>query len=184
METNWYVIAGPPSSGKTTLIHYFSSLGYAVLPETARMVIDRELREGKTLQEIRSDNAVFQRKVLAERLFLEGQAPVDVLTFLDTAIPCAAAYCKLTGVDPQFIFDNTAKRYRGVFLLDSLPTFEKDDVRTENMETALILGNLLFEVYSGLGYEVIKIPAESVEARAQVILNIVKTPISKNFKHY
>src|SRR3989338_9738781 len=106
MNTNWYVIAGPPSSGKTTLIHYLASLGYAVLPETARMVIDRELKEGKTLQEIRSNTEALQRTILAERLLLETHAIVDQLTFLDTAIPCAAAYCKLAGVDSQFIFDN------------------------------------------------------------------------------
>lgn len=36
-ETNWYVLIGAPSSGKTTILDKLQSHGYLIIPEVARV---------------------------------------------------------------------------------------------------------------------------------------------------
>ena len=64
LESKWYVITGGPSSGKTTVLKKLAELGYLTYPEAARVFIDGEMAKGKSLKEIRGDEAEFQRKVL------------------------------------------------------------------------------------------------------------------------
>jgi len=49
---NWYVMAGGPSSGKTTLVGEMAKLGYATYPEAVRIIIDREMARGRKLEEL------------------------------------------------------------------------------------------------------------------------------------
>ena len=58
-KTNWYVITGGPSTGKSKTIDYLAYLGYLIRPEVARILIDDELSKGKTLEEIREDEINF-----------------------------------------------------------------------------------------------------------------------------
>jgi predicted ATPase len=44
-ETNWYVITGAPSSGKTTLLKELEELGYRVIHEVARAFIEMEMEQ-------------------------------------------------------------------------------------------------------------------------------------------
>ena len=46
-ETNWYVITGAPSSGKSSVIRELENLGYRVVHEVARAYIEEELKKGK-----------------------------------------------------------------------------------------------------------------------------------------
>ena len=54
VRTNWHVIAGAPSAGKSTLIQKLAELGFKTIPESARIFIERELAKGRTIQDIRS----------------------------------------------------------------------------------------------------------------------------------
>ena len=51
IETNWCVITGGPSSGKTTLINYLANQGYQIAPEVARSYIKKLLGQNNTLDE-------------------------------------------------------------------------------------------------------------------------------------
>ena len=87
METNWYVITGAPSSGKTTLLGHLASLGYEIVPEAARAFIDEEMKSGKTLEEIRTDERVFQRNILCRVEEVENMLDPQQLHFFDRGIP-------------------------------------------------------------------------------------------------
>ncbi|MEM5794016.1 MAG: AAA family ATPase [Candidatus Aenigmatarchaeota archaeon] len=50
---SWYVITGEPSSGKTTILKKLEELGYFVVPETARILIDKYIKKRYTSTKIK-----------------------------------------------------------------------------------------------------------------------------------
>ena len=170
LQTNWIVITGGPSSGKSTLIEYLRSQGYQVVPESARVLIDEETAKGKTLQEIRADEDKFQKRIIQIQVEMEKRASVEQLTFFDRGIPDSIVYYNIHGGNSAAALKESQKRrYRGVFLCEQVP-FKKDYARTENQKIAHKISKLLYETYTNLGYEVIKVPLMSVEDRASLIL--------------
>lgn len=172
INTNWYVLSGGPCVGKTKLIESLANLGYATTPEVPRVLIDAEMKKGKTIQEIRVDEAEFQKRVFKMKLMIENKIPASQVTFIDDGgIPNSIAYYQITGLDPAPVIKEAQKRkYKGVFFLERLP-FEKDYARTEDEETAQKLRQLLYQTYQDLGYNIIKVPVKPLEERVKFILN-------------
>ena len=167
---NWYVITGGPSSGKTTVINELAKLGYFAAPDVARDNINQEIAKGKSLKEIRGNEAEFQRKVLKMKIEREKKIPEDKIVFLDNAVPCSIAYYQICGLNPKGVIKLCQKkRYRKIFFLEQLPV-EKDCARIENAKIIKKLNKLLKEEYKNLGYKVINVPAMSVKKRVQKIL--------------
>lgn len=172
--SEWYVITGGPSSGKTTLINELAKVGYYTVPETARFLIDKERTDGKPLEEIRGDEREFQRKVFKMRIDVEDKLPKDKIVFLDRALPDCIAYYEVLGVDTKELIEACKKRrYKKVFLLEQLP-YKKDYARVENKELANKLNDIIYKTYSKLGYEVVRIPPMSVKDRLKVVLSHIK----------
>jgi len=175
----WYVITGGPSSGKTTLINELSKLGFHIIPETARLLIDKERDKGKSIKELHQDIINFQRKILKTRIKMEAHAPKDKIVFFDRGIPDCLAYYKFLEMDKKGMDEKEIlkfcknKKYEKIFLLEQLK-FEKDDVRFEDDEVANKVSDLLDETYSKLGYEVIKIPSMPIKDRLKFILSHLK----------
>jgi len=99
--TNWYVITGAPSSGKTSVICELELLGYRVVHEVARAFIDEELKKGKTIEQIKSDELAFERHILYEKIKIEESLPKKEIIFLDRAVPDSIAYFKSAGLNPD-----------------------------------------------------------------------------------
>jgi len=171
---NWYVITGGPCSGKTTTINELAKLGYLTVPETARIYIEKELAKGRILEEIRKNEDKFQRKVLEMKIKIENKLPKEQIIFLDRAIPDSISYYQIYGLNLEEVIKVCEKgRYKKIFFLEQLP-FEKDSARIEDGKTANKLSKFLKESYKNLGYEVIDIPAVSVEKRVQRILREIE----------
>jgi len=168
---NWYVITGGPCSGKTTLLEYLEKKGYTVYYEMARIYIDEELKKGKTLQEIRKDEYLFQKKVLDLKIAFEKKLPKKIVTFIDRGIPDSTAYMKLAGFNTNDILENALINctYKKVFLLELLE-YKNDYARTETKEEALKLEKMLENSYTDIKIPVIRIPKMSVKKRAEYIL--------------
>ena len=174
MVPNWYVITGGPSSGKTTTVNELSKLGFHTVPEAARLLIDREMDNGKTLEQIRVDELEFQVRVLEMKIEIEGKAPKDKTVFLDRAIPDSIAYYEFWGSDSKELEELCKeRRYNKIFFLEQLP-YKNDYARVEDEETANRISELLFKAYANLGYEVIRVPAMSIEDRTEFILSHVE----------
>jgi len=90
--TNWYVITGGPASGKTTTVNLLTQRGYKTTIEHARHFIDTQRMEGKTVEEIRQNQAAFQAGILDMQIEQEASLSPDDVVFLDRAIPDALAY--------------------------------------------------------------------------------------------
>lgn len=169
-KSKWYVITGGPSSGKTTVLKELAKLGYIIYPEAARVFIDQEMAKGKSLKEIRGNETKFQRKILKIKIDVEKTAPKDKIVFFDRAIPDSIAYYQICGLDPKEVLKFCqGKTYRKIFFFRQL-LFENDYARVEDSETIEKLNRLLKKSYKNLGYEVIEIPAKSVEERVKKIL--------------
>ena len=171
INTNWHIITGGPCSGKTKTIEYLAFLGYATVPEAARVLIDIEEAKGKTINEIRHDEIKFQDRALKMKIEVENRIPIKRMTFFDRGIPDSIAYYQICGKNALSIIKNIQKRkYKQIFLLDQLP-FEKDYARIENEKLSNKLNHLLYKAYSDLGYNIISVPPQSIEQRAKFILN-------------
>ena len=168
--TNWNVITGAPSSGKTSVICELEKLGYRVVHEVARAYIDEELQKGKSLKQIKADQLYFERHILYKKIEIEEALPDDEVIFLDRAIPDSIAYFKLEQLNPDEPTEKSrAIRYNKIFLFDRL-WLENDPVRSEDDKIATQLERLLESSYRNLGYKVIRVPIFSVKLRTDFIL--------------
>lgn len=169
--TNWYVITGGPSSGKTTTVNLLRERGYKTTIEHARHYIDTERITGKTVEEIRANQLLFQRGVFDMQIAEEGSLSPDDTVFLDRAIPDARAYYRFLSLpEGQKLTDAIqAASYKKVFILDPLP-LAKDYARTEDESAQLTLHRLLSEVYESLPFPVVHVPVFPPEERVNFIL--------------
>lgn len=168
--TNWCVITGAPSSGKTTLIDRLAKEGYLIAPEVAREFITRLLADNHTLDEIRHDHLTLQRGILATALRRERRLQKDQLIFFDRGTPDSLGYFRYYQINAERII-NTCQhtRYKKLFYCHQLP-MEYDSVRIEDSLSAKMIGDFIYEAYQKLGYELIELPAVSVEQRLEIIL--------------
>ena len=170
VQTNWHVIAGAPSSGKTTLIGLLADKGFQTVLEPARLYIDRELAKGRTIHEIRGDQAVLQRRLLDLQLSVERGLQADDLLFLDRGIPDQFSYCRDAGLDPnEFLPECFHHRYASVFILARLP-FHENGTRDKDAAIADYLGEWITRDYSALGYDIVRVPVLAPEERLAFVL--------------
>lgn len=172
---NWYVISGGPSSGKTTLVNELAARGYKIIPEAARFLIERKIKEGKSVKDIQNTNE-FQKEVLGLQMQNEKNAPKNGIVFFDRAIPDGLAYCKFQKLDvPEYANLNLRARYKKVFFCEQLSLY-KDNVRIENDEAARELSRLIRQTYQDLDYEIINLPATPTpDNRVKIVLSEIKT---------
>jgi predicted ATPase len=170
VQTNWHVITGTVSSGKTTLIEQLAAKGFKTVPEPGRQYFESEMAKGRTIDEIRKNPAAMTQTLID--IMLEGESELqasDVL-FLDRAFPDALAFCRTNGLNPnEILCDCFQHRYASVFLLDRFPV-EKDGIRAEDDVTAELIDEWLARDYSALGYDVVRVPVLSLRERLAFVL--------------
>lgn len=187
--TNWWVITGGPSTGKSALIKNLATRGYKTIQEAARDVIDSGRDKGWTIEQIRDDEVEFQLRVLGRKEQLEEETPEKQLTFWDRGLDGdSLAYLALAKRPPGYptsIYDSPPtvvlrRRYKGIFLLDQLPDYVSDYARTEDSAKGAQIHRLIGFGYGLIGYEPIRVPvfpgneAVSVNQRAQFIIDQVR----------
>lgn len=163
--TEWVVITGPPSSGKTTLIEALQAKGYLISPEVARELIVECMQNNK-LQTIEP----FQRQLLAITCRREHFLDTNQIIFFDRGIPDSIAYFKYNHLDVKDAIEASKfRRYKHVFYCEGLPVVH-DEVRQESNAAAQEIGKLILEAYRYLSYHPIILPVVSVEERLNIIL--------------
>ena len=170
-QTNWYVITGGPSSGKTTTVNLLKERGYITTFEHARHYLDTQRLKGKTIDEVRKNQREFQSGVLNMQIEQENQISPDILVFLDRAIPDALAYYRFLNLaeDEKLTAALRTVSYKKIFILDCLP-LEKDYARTEDTAAQKKIHALLVEVYESLGFPIVQVPVLPPEERVDFIL--------------
>lgn len=171
-----YVITGGPCVGKTTLVEALEKRGYVVVPEAARQIIQEEQKKFDGILPWKSQEYffLFQQLVVKRQLDLEASVE-DRCCFLDRSIVDGVAYCHLAAlVAPEELGVQVQHhRYDSVFLLDRLP-YKQDAERKEDEATAQRIHEMIREVYTEGGYDIISVPVFPVEQRVDFVLNKIK----------
>ncbi len=172
-QTNWCVVTGAPSSGKTSVVEELAHRGHAIQAEVARELIEECLRRGKSLAEIRDQPdgiRLLQRRILELKLAREMALDPETLVFMDRGMPDSITYFRLAGLDTlEAAASSRLFRYRAVFIFERLP-IKKDGIRTESESDAAKIDILLEEDYRSLGYHPIRVPVLPIAERADFIL--------------
>ena len=170
--TNWYVITGGPSSGKTTTVNLLRDRGYTTTIEHARHYIDLQRIEGRTVEEVRAKQREFQRGVLDMQLAEEAALDPATTVFLDRAIPDSLAYYRFLQLEPDPILVAALEQvdYRTTFILDLLP-LAPDYARTEDTAAQQRIHHLLTEVYAALPFPIVHVPVLGAHERVDFILH-------------
>jgi predicted ATPase len=165
------VITGGPSVGKTTLISLLCELGYMVVQEQATEII----REGVFLPWV--DRTAFQAEVLHRQLACESALPDnDEPVFLDRGLFDGEAYYIHDKLPvPQCYFDLDASKYTLALLIEELGTFDKNEIRRENIEFTRAITSILEECYQSHQVKVVRIPALSPQERVELVISIVRS---------
>ncbi len=171
-KNNWYVLTGAPSSGKTTILKELEKKGHKVIYEAARTYIDKEMKKGKTLQEIRKDEIIFQHKILQLKIETEKMLSKNQIIFFDRAIPDTIAYYQLYGINKDDFLNQAVKNcfYKKVFMFKCLD-YKQDYARIESEDKVEQLQKLLEKSYRKLKIPVIMVPKKSIAQRVNIILN-------------
>lgn len=175
IQTNWCVITGGPSSGKTSLINHLSELGYKTSPEIARFYINQLLAHNqKTLQEVKQDILWLQRKILNIMLRRERELPKNDLIFFDRGTPDSIGYFRFHHLNEIHVIKACQHlRYKKIFFCHPLPVVP-DLIRDEDDVTAKKISDHIYKAYVDLNYPIIELPAVSIEKRLEIILSHVK----------
>lgn len=170
LDTQWVVLTGQPSSGKSTLLEALAKIGFTTSKETAREYVYEQMERGLTIQEIRSDMAHLQSSILGRSITRALEADPSQLVIFDRGIPDSIAYHRHHGLNPEYSRKASEQvRYKKVFMLDAVG-FKQDGIRSESAEIAQRMEDELIKAYSELGYEIIRVPAVSVEERVNIIV--------------
>jgi predicted ATPase len=171
-QTNWCVITGGPSSGKSTVIRLLKDQGFNTTVELARHYIDLQRMNGRSTEEIRANQRQFQHKVLNLQIELERKLDPQELVFLDRGLPDELAYYKYFNLPPdeKLVEYLDEHLYKKIFIMDLLPLCE-DYARTEDIAAQKALHQLIIETYSNRSEPVVMVPVLPPKERVKFILD-------------
>lgn len=187
--TRLVVITGGPGSGKTSLVTYLGSLGYATVSEAAIQIIhelNAQLGVAGQIAWRQQHPAEFQRRVTYRQAALEAACSVaeGSLAFCDRGRPGAKAYAQLVGykLDAQVRSLVGAQRYLRVFLLDTLSCLAERPAtgRISDRARSLHIHDLLDEAYRSSGYVPCRVPELPILDRARFVLSELGEPGPEN----
>lgn len=165
----YYVLAGPPGAGKTSLLDRLSG-DVTTVPEFARRVLAQARASGSRATGDQ-DPALFVNHML-DMACADHDAAAG-LTVFDRGLPDLLAYCAYYDLPDTEIRAEIARRpYRApVFFLPSWPEiYETDEERVLDFAGAAAFGELVRSAYVSLGYELIEVPKLAPDARAAFVL--------------
>ena len=179
MSSKKIVITGGPGTGKSSIITELLKRGYTCLEEISRQVILDARKDG-------IDQLFLKNPLLFSELLLKGRKQQyneaknldSELVFIDRGLPDVLAYMEFIGDDyPQEFIDVCANNvYDFVFILSPWQEiFTSDNERYENFEQAVTIHHHLLDTYEKYEYNLLDVPFDTVEKRADYILEIIKS---------
>lgn len=165
----FFVLTGPPGSGKTTVLTALCDRVNTV-SEPARRVLSEQRRIGGTATGDQ-DPSQFVAHMLS--LAASDIASAEGATLFDRGLPDLLGFTTHYELDATAVLEAVAMyRYRSpVFFLPSWEAiYENDDERTLSFEGSAAFGDLIRQAYEKTGYEILMVPKLSPKHRADFIL--------------
>jgi predicted ATPase len=185
LQTEWCVLSGATSSGKTSTLAALAQLQVPTAPEAWNEYTQSQLERGRTFAQVSADRSVFDSHLLRASVALEAEllsSHGPRLVFLERGILDNVPHFIVDGLEPQeplqAVF-GMRHRYAKVFILDPLP-FEDNGVRTVNEPRRMAFDALVEHHYRSFGYPVIRVPRMSVQERVRFILEHAGVPAYDN----
>ncbi|GAA4301108.1 AAA family ATPase [Aestuariibaculum suncheonense] len=178
MSTKKIVITGGPGTGKSSLINELIKRGHTCLEEISRQVILEAQKEGID-QLFLTNPLLFSEQLLKGRTqqFEEAKTYSAETIFFDRGVHDVIAYMNFIGDSYPQHFIEACKNsiYDGVFILKPWEAiYTSDNERYESFEQALQIHDHLLNTYSSYNYNLIDVPFDTIENRADYILNAIK----------
>lgn len=179
VETNWFVITGAPSSGKTTSLSLLENAGYKINPDISRLYIEKSMENGRTSVEVRIDEKQLQKAIFCLMVRNALSLNKDDIILHDYSLPDNIPFLSIANLPiPKEIFRSaTMFRFRNVFIFEPVDLL-LDGVRTETREEQWKLFELIKKCYADLGYKPIVVLKDTIENRHQFLLG--RLPPIKN----
>lgn len=167
------VVTGGPGSGKTTLLEGLYRQGWASTVEAGRGVIQDQVAIGGSALPW-ADQALFAELTLSweMRSYRWAQQQPGTVLF-DRGVPDVAGYVRLAGLSaPAHVF--AAAKYfryhRQVLIAPPWPEiFSHDNERKQDLAEAERTYDVMVEIYTELGYEIIDLPRADVATRIKFV---------------
>lgn len=171
------VITGGPGTGKSSIIFELLKRGYTCFEEISRQVTLDARKDG-------IDQLFLIKPLLFSELLLEARTKqykdaesLDKdLIFLDRGLPDVIAYMKYAKNDypKNFVDACNSLVYDKVFVLAPWQDiFVSDNERYENFDQAVEIHDALLNTYQSFGYDLIDVPFDTIEKRADFIIDTV-----------
>lgn len=174
---NFYVITGGPGVGKTTLLTELEHVGFKIVHEDARRIIQNEVKKG-------GDGLPWKNKAYYTKLMIEESIKTYKLNsecgsgdihFFDRGVHDALCYAQMLSIDIEDRLKTAASdiRYnRKVFLLPPWKAiYENDNERKQGWNEAISTYNFMKLTYRKYGYELIEVPIGTIANRVEFVIS-------------
>ena len=176
-----YVITGGPGAGKTAILHELQRRGFACVPEVARQIIQEQVSSGGDAVpwlDTERYTSLMLKKSVDDYLAHSGAAHV---TFFDRGILDTITHARINQLrltEEAYSQAQTYRYNRKVFLAPPWhQIYSTDAERKQTFEEALVSFRRNKEVYTEYGYDLLEIPAGTVETRVDFILASIRSDV-------
>jgi predicted ATPase len=167
-----YILTGTPGAGKTSVLHELKSRGYSVIEEAAT-----DLHQRSDAEPWRQADFIDRIIRLQQARQIEAATRPDELQLYDRSPICTLALSQHLGYPPsEYVLEELQRIEREniyqkqVFFFENLGFIQPTQVRKITFEDSLRFEKIHAEVYTSLGYDLIKVPPVALSQRVEFII--------------
>jgi predicted ATPase len=174
-----FILTGAPGSGKTAILRQLELDGFPVVEEAATDVIALEQAQGVGEPWTRPSFIDSVTKLQSSRQLSAAHLPGEI-QFHDRSIICTIALASYLGHPSRGVLSQELERIESerifqnrVFFIQNLGFITPTEARRISFEETLRFERIHEETYRRFGFEIVLVPAGSVQERAAAIKSVV-----------
>ena len=171
-----FVLAGGPSTGKTSVLNELKKLGFVCFDEAARDILSNFSLKGSNfkLDPIKISNEILAKRDIDYNDALKISCKNDII-FYDRGVHEITAYLRYINQSNDYweeLLNNY--KYDMVFIFPSWKEiYIKDENRIEEYEEAMKISPFILQIYNESSTIIVEVPNISINERVDFILNSI-----------